>query len=135
MTDIKKISIIAFSVVAVAAGFTVLSKVQVKDNSVTYAMYKESNQTSVLDKSQAQTAQLQNVIQKQINSLDSVSSSSVEINGRVGDSKTTVSTVVKLSSGKDLTQGQQDSIKNLIKNSVNNLSDGNIYLYVSNADT
>ena len=120
---------------AVAAGFTVLSKAQAKDNSVTYAMYKENSQTSVLDKSQAQTAQLQNVIQKQINSLDSVSSSSVEINGRVGDSKTTVNAVIKLASGKDLTQEQQVSIKNLIKNSVKNLSGGNIYLYVSNVDT
>lgn len=129
----KKFKLLLIALFAVA-GTTIIfisSQARAQDDNTTYVMYTPGTQPSALNKSQKQTTQLQNALQKQINSLDEVSSSVVKINGTIGDSTITVSAAIKLSSKKELSPEQQTSIIRLIKGSMKDVPDDSIQLSIS----
>ena len=76
----KKTILFLFIIFAVAAGTTIFFiSSQASDNSTTYVMYSPGTQTGALNKSQAQTVELQSRLQQHINTLDDFDSSAVKI--------------------------------------------------------
>lgn len=132
---VKVISVISAAVlILILAAFAVFSKRQ--DNAVSViggadgptAIFVAGSEN--LSKQERRTVQLQERLQQTLLGIDGVKSSLVTIGLDEGDSPF-VSAGIELSPGGHLSEEEQQSIVALIKNSVENIAEENIFLNVA----